>query len=72
MKVVTMAEFQRNASGFVRDMNEEQEPFVLTRHGRMMAVVTPLPDGVEAELAALYLKKHPTSEAIKADEERRR
>lgn len=61
MKTVTMREFNRDAAGVIRDMYEEQEPFVLTRHGKLLAIVTPLPEGIEGELAEQWLKKHPVN-----------
>jgi prevent-host-death family protein len=58
MKMVTMREFSQDAAGVVREMNEDQEPFVLTRHGRMVAIVTPVPDGlVEKAVASKWLKQ---------------
>lgn len=45
-----------NTADVIRTMHENQEPFVLTRHGRLLALVTPLPDGIEGQIAAEYLK----------------
>lgn len=65
-----MRAFSQNAAGVIREMYEEQEPFLLTRHGKMLAVVTPLPEGIESELAGKYLSDH-AKKTVKADQKAR-
>jgi hypothetical protein len=56
MKVVTMNQLHENTANVIQELHSSQEPFVLTRRGRLLALVTPLPDGIEGELADQYLK----------------
>lgn len=58
-KLVTMNELHENTSGVIQELYEKQEPFILTRRGRLLALITPLPDGIEGSLIAEYLKEHP-------------
>lgn len=58
-KLVTMNELHENTSGVIQELHEKQEPVILTRRGRLLALITPLPDGVEGQLIAEYLKEHP-------------
>lgn len=56
MKIVTLNKLHGNIVAVMRELNETQEPFVLTRHGRMLAMITPLPSGIESQLIAKYLE----------------
>lgn len=55
MKLVTMNQLHENTSGVIQELHDKQEPFILTRHGRLLALVQPLPDGVEGGLIAEHL-----------------
>jgi antitoxin (DNA-binding transcriptional repressor) of toxin-antitoxin stability system len=58
MKIVTLNQLHENTSGVIQELRTSQEPFVLTRRGRLLALVQPLPDGVEGVLAAEWLKEN--------------
>lgn len=55
-KLVTLNQLHENTAGVIRELHEKQQPFILTRRGRLLALVTPLPDGIEGQLAVEYLK----------------
>lgn len=59
MKTVTLNQLHENTSDVIQELYSSQEPFVLTRHGRLLALVTPLPDGTEDQLVSEWLKEHP-------------
>lgn len=59
MKTVTLNQLHENTSGVIQELHTTREPFVLTRRGRLLAVVNPLPDGIEGQLVAEYLKENP-------------
>ncbi|MFF3208428.1 type II toxin-antitoxin system Phd/YefM family antitoxin [Streptomyces sp. NPDC002962] len=42
VRVVTMRELSNNASQIVREVNEQDRPAVVTKHGRYVAVIQPL------------------------------
>jgi hypothetical protein len=54
-KLVTMNELHENTAGVIHELHSTQVPFILTRKGRLLALVTPLPEGIEGQLAAEFL-----------------
>jgi hypothetical protein len=44
MKIVTMNQLHENTSGVIQELNHTRKPFLLTRRGRLLALITPLPD----------------------------
>lgn len=62
MRLVTMNQLYENTSGVIQQLHDRQEPFILTRRGQVLAVLTPLPDGAEGMAVAEYLKEHDVEE----------
>lgn len=62
--LVTLNQLHENTANVIQELHEKQEPFILTRRGRLLALVTPLPVGVEGALAAEYLKDNPESGVV--------
>jgi hypothetical protein len=48
-KIVTLNELHENTSGVIHEMNLKRQPFVLTRRGRILALVTPVSDELQGE-----------------------
>lgn len=51
-RIVTMRELSNNAANVVRDVNEDGRPALVTKHGRFVAVLTPIA-GVRVEAIAI-------------------
>ncbi|WP_236244208.1 type II toxin-antitoxin system Phd/YefM family antitoxin [Streptomyces sp. CC210A] len=51
-RIVTMRELSANAAAVVRDINKDGRPALVTKHGRFVAVLTPIA-GVRVEAIAI-------------------
>ncbi|WP_438470951.1 type II toxin-antitoxin system prevent-host-death family antitoxin [Streptomyces asiaticus] len=43
-RIVTVRELSRDTAGVLREINDQKEPAFVTRHGRFVAMITPLED----------------------------
>lgn len=57
----TMRELNEQTADVIRDVNERGEPAVITRQGRVVAVISPVGDGVESALIRAALQEDPGS-----------
>ncbi len=70
-QVVTLRQLSQDTAGVIQRLYESGEPAMLTRMGRPLAVIHPLPEGVESELVARAyedLKKKPPHPATLLDQ----
>jgi len=51
-RIVTVRELTRDTAAVLREINENNEPAIITRHGRFVALLTPL-EGAKLEVRAL-------------------
>lgn len=51
-RIVTVRELSRDTAGVLREINDKNEPAFVTRHGRFVAMITPL-EGQQVEARAL-------------------
>jgi prevent-host-death family protein len=66
MKVATVADFKAHLSKYLKHC--QHEPVVITKHGRMKAVLLPVTD--EGDLERVVLSNHPVFREILAESER--
>lgn len=59
-RIYTLAELHLHTADVLREINESGEPAVITRHGRFLAVITPVAGiNLEGKLIGEFLKESP-------------
>ena len=51
-RIITVRELSRDTAAVLREINESGEPAIVSKHGRLVAMLAPL-DGAKLELVAL-------------------
>lgn len=51
-RIITVRELTRDTAAVLREINDKSEPALVTRHGRFVALLTPL-EGTKLEVRAL-------------------
>lgn len=57
-KVVTLNALHENTSGIIRELNLTGESFVLTRRGKILALVSPVPIALQDVPVNEFLARH--------------
>lgn len=51
-RIITARELSRDTAAVLNELNEKNEPAIISRHGKFVALLTPL-EGAKLELSAL-------------------
>jgi len=64
-KVFTLRALSQDTAGIMREIHESGEPAFITHRGPFVALIVPLPAGIESQLLASYLEENPIPEPEK-------
>ncbi|MEV6156952.1 type II toxin-antitoxin system Phd/YefM family antitoxin [Nonomuraea sp. NPDC052129] len=58
MRIYKMRDLNQRTAEVIQEINDSGEPAIITRHGRFVALISPLLNkGLEGELIARYLER---------------